>query len=106
MSKQHFDVFKKCLKTRPGPNSELSSFMWDHNRDNHGDQDINTEDFQFDILNSFTDPMTRQIEEAVRIQRSLSSGLHIDRTGKTHKVKSLNRKNEHFCAKKRFNYEY
>ena len=78
--------------------------MWDHNRDNHSGQDISTEDFHFDILNTFTDPMTRQIEEAVRIQRSLSSGINIDRTGKSHKVNSLNRKNEHFCAMKRNNY--
>ena len=103
-SKQHFDDFRKCLKTRPRRDSELSSFMWDHNRDNHSDQDMSTEDFQFDILNTFTDPMTRQIEEAIRIQRSSSSGLHIERTGKSHKVKSLNRKNEHFCAKKTNNY--
>ena len=91
--------------TRPGPESELSSFIWDHNRDRHGDRDLKVEDFQFEILNSFTDPMTRQVEEAVRIQRALASGLHIDKTGKSHKIQSLNRKNEYFKARKIFNYD-
>ena len=75
--------------------------MWDHNRDHHSDQEMDIKDFQFDILNTFTDPMTRQIEEAVRIQQAIKYGLHIDRTGKSRPVKSLNRKNEYFTARKR-----
>ena len=39
--------------------------------------------FQFDVINNFSDPMARQIEEAVRIQHSLKSGLHIDKNRKT-----------------------
>ena len=78
--------------------------MWDHNRDHHSDQDMDVKDFEFNILNTFTDSMTRQIEEAVRIKKSLTSGLFIDKTGKSKQVKSLNRKNEHFCARKRNNY--
>ena len=75
--------------------------MWDHNRDTHMDLDMNINDFQFNIVNTFSDPMTRQIEEAVRIQQSLTHGIHIDRTGKSRKVKSLNRKHEYFCPRKR-----
>ena len=63
---------------------------------------MTTDDFQFEIINTFTDPMTRQIEEAVRIQRALDTGVHIDKNGKSHRIQSLNRRNEHFTARKRF----
>ena len=76
--------------------------MWDHYVENHSDQHSDNIDFKFEILNNFSDPMTRQIEEAVRINYSLKSGLHIDRNGKKQNIKSLNRKNEHFAARKRF----
>ena len=78
--------------------------MWDHNRDTHMNLDMTTDDFQFNIINTFSDPMTRQIEEAVRIQHSITLGLHTDRTGKTRRVKSLNRKHEYFCPRKRNNF--
>ena len=100
-SQQHNNDFNRCLRTRPGPDSELSSFMWDHKRDNHMDLDMSTNDFQFDIVGKFKDPMTRQIEEAVRIQHSLALEIHTDRTGKSRNIKSLNRKYEYFCPKKR-----
>ena len=61
--------------------------MWDHKRENHLDLDMTSSDFQFDIVNSFKDPMTRQVEEAVRIQHSLALGIHTDRTEKTQKHK-------------------
>ena len=78
--------------------------MWDHKRDNHFDLDMTSRDFQFDIVNRFKDPMTRQVEEAVRIQHSLALGIHTDRTGKPKNIKSLNRKFEYFCPKKRNNF--
>ena len=49
--------------------------------------------------------MTRQIEEAVHIQTAIQTGLHIDNKGKSHIIKTLNRKNEHFTARKRFDFD-
>ena len=65
---------------------------------------MTSRDFQFDIVNRFKDHMTRQVEEAVRIQHSLTLGIHTDRTGKPRNIKSLNRKFEYFCPKKRINF--
>ena len=76
--------------------------MSDHHRDPHDGQDMDILDYQFIVINNFNDPMTRQIEEAVRIQKSLKSGLHIDKNGKQRSITSLNRKNEHFTARKIF----
>ena len=45
------------------------------------------------------DPMTRLIKEAVRIE-ALSKGKHHAHLGQR-KIKSLNRKEEHFQARKR-----
>ena len=94
----------KCSRLNPGPDSDLTSFMWDHKKENHSDLDMTNSDFQFNIINRFKDPMTRQVEEAVRIQHSLALGIHTDKTGKLKNIKSLNRKFEYFCPKKRNNF--
>ena len=101
-SQQHYTDYKKCSRIRPGPDSDLTSFMWDHHRDHHDGQNLDILDYQFNVIINFNDPMTRQIEEAVRIQQSLKLGLYIDKNGKARSIKSLNRKNEHFTARKRF----
>lgn len=103
-SQQHTNDFKKCLRLRPGPDSDLTSFIWDHKRENHFDLDMTSSDFQFDIVNRFKDLMTRQVEEAVRIQHSLAMEIHTDKKGKLRNIKSLNRKFKYFCPKKRNNF--
>ena len=45
--------------------------------------------------------MDRKIEEAVRIQKALKNGTHFNKFGNQVTIKSLNRKEEHFCARKR-----
>ena len=79
--------------------------MWDHHSLEHNDREISKDDYEFDIINKFNNAMTRQIEEAVRIQTAIQSGIHIDNKGKSNLIKTLNRKNEHFTAKKRFIYD-
>ena len=99
---QHFDDYKKCHKLRPEPDSDLSSFMWDHIGEHHDDgQEPSNKDFKFPVIKQFTDPMTRQHEEAVRIKLSLSDNLHIDSRGRSSTIVSLNRKNEYFSARRR-----
>ena len=81
--------------------------MVDHHRSKHQNEGLpNPEaDYRFEVLAKHKEPMTRQIEEAVRIQTSIQTGLHIDTKGRSHKVKTLNRKNEHFTARKRFDFD-
>ena len=57
--------------------------MWDHRKTHHqGDQDINPEqDFKFTVLESFKDPFTRQIREAVRIKQATNSNIFTDHRG-------------------------
>ena len=82
-----------------------SSFMWDHHAVEHNDREISKEDYEFNIVNRFNDAMTRQIEEAVCIQTAIQTGVHIDNKGKSHNIRTLNRKNEHFTARKRFDFD-
>ena len=104
-SEQHYKDYLKCNRLKIEPNSDHSSFMWDHHSLEHNDREISKDDYEFDIINKFNDAMTRQIEEAVRIQTAIQSGIHIDNKGKSNLIKTLNRKNEHFTARKRFNYD-
>ena len=103
-SQQHANDLNKCFRTNPGPDSDLTSFMWDHNKEDHSNLDMTKNDFQFDIISKFKDPMTRQVDEADRIQHSMSMGVHTNKTGKIKNIKSLNRKFEYFCPKKRNNF--
>ena len=77
--------------------------MWDHIRAAHsGDQDVNPEkDFNFKVLGAFKDPMTRQITEAVKIQRVLNHNTFQAPGGEEVQVLSLNRKYEHFAPQQR-----
>ena len=81
--------------------------MWDHIKNEHGEvPDINIHnDFHFKILQRHKDPLTRQLSEAIRIEEALFNKIHHDEKGNKIKIKSLNRKEEHFKARKRF-YEF
>ena len=50
-------------------------------------------------------PMTRQIREAVRIEDALNKGIILTHEGHR-KIESLNRKEEHFQARKRFEHNF
>ena len=85
-------------------NETHSSFMWDHIMDKHEDHidniDINN-DFHFQILSRHTDPMTRLVSEAMRIETALKHGIHYNFKGEKIKTISINRKEEHFTSIKR-----
>ena len=90
------------MGTTPGDDDSISSFMWDHQVAEHdGNMDVNpTADYNFDIIESRQDPLSRQISESVRIREALSKGVHYDKD-KQYKISSLKRKFEYFLARKR-----
>ena len=61
-------------------------------------------DFRFENIGGHRDPMTRQVEEAVRIIQARENGSYTNRSEKDLKVKSLNRKDEHFAPRQRFSF--
>ena len=101
-SNQHLDDYRRCQRqTNSDPDIESSSFMWDHHINEHGQDQIDPEnDYIWSLLDRMKDPMTRLIKEAVRIEEALSKGIHHTHLGQR-KIKSLNRKEEHFQARKR-----
>ena len=66
-AKQHQQDLHRCSRNRNL--EEGTSWMWDHLQTVYRPHpSINPEeDFTFSVINYFKDPMTRQIEEAVRI---------------------------------------
>ena len=78
--------------------------MWDHIKMAHASSlNFNAkDDFSFEVVSSFKDPMSRQITEATMIQMALGRGtLPKGRESKI-PVISLNRKNESFLQIKHF----
>ena len=74
----------------------------DHHINKHENDTIDPlNDFKWTILDRMKDPLTRQIREAVRIEESLNRGTILTHEGHK-KIESLNRKEEHFQARKRF----
>ena len=101
---QHMNDLVRCTKNKHL--EEGTSWMWDHHVAQHGAHiPPDPKNFSFKVLETFKDPMTRQIKEASRIQMALEKGLHLDSKGDKISVVSLNRKNEYFQAKKRNNHE-
>ena len=81
---------------------EGSSFMWDHYKAAHSHTPIDIHnDYHFRIIQKQTDCMTRQINEAVRIDEAINNGIHVDTRGNHRLVKCINRKEETFKAKQR-----
>ena len=80
---------------------EGSSFMWDHHMNEHPEDQIDPDsDFSWRLLDRMKDPMSRQIKESVRIEDALYRGIHHTHQG-LRRIRSLNRKEEHFQARKR-----
>ena len=58
--------------------------------------------FKFQIVNNHRDPLSRQLEEAVRINKALENGIAIDRSQKEVSVSCLNRRGEAFAPYQRW----
>ena len=102
-SGQHLEDYRRCQR-QTDRDLEGSSFMWDHHLIEHPEDQIDPDmDFQWRLLDRMKDPMTRQIRESVRIEDALSRGIHHTHQG-MRRIKSLNRKEEHFQARKRPEY--
>ena len=94
-SNQHFaDYSTHVAGSR---RQEASSLMWDHTVETHNGEisDNPREDFQFRVVGVFRDCLSRQLEEAVRLESIENGGLRLgDKLRR--KVVSLNRKEEHY----------
>ena len=79
---------------------EVSSWMWDHTSEAHGGviSENHKEDYTFRLVGQFRDCLSRQLEEAIRIDSVEQSGHRLGERNKK-KVKSLNRKEEHYQPK-------
>ena len=75
----------------------MSSWMWDHTVEVHGGQisDNHRDDYRFRIVGVFRDSLSRQLDEAVRIESVEQRGRRVG-DNKAEKVVSLNRKEEHY----------
>ena len=78
--------------------------MWGHLQTSHSDQQNvdPLKDFSFSVLSKHRDPLSRQLEEAVRISNGLDKKLHTDRKGIESKVKCMNSKEEAFAPQTRW----
>ena len=94
-SNQHYQDYSSHVvgNRRQG----VSSWMWDHTVEAHGGQvsENHRDDYKFRIVGVFRDSLSRQIDEALRIESVEKRGKRIgDKSAE--KVVSLNRKEEHY----------
>ena len=82
---------------------DCSSWMVDHYRSKHQQEDPpNPEsDYRFEVLSKHKEPMTRQIEEACRINQALERNTLTKTSGEIIPIISLNRKGESFASRSR-----
>ena len=78
--------------------------MWGHLRTSHPDQDNldSLKEFNFSILRKHRDPLSRQLEEAVRISHVLDRKVHTHKQGKEIKIRCMNSKEEAFAPQTRW----
>ena len=108
-SLQHIEDYRKAgLKT---PNishtqeeDQVSSWMWEHSKEAHGGPNEFSKDYTFDVITNYRDPLSRQVAEALRIQRALNYGKHTESNGKEVQVISINRKGDFFSPLERNSY--
>ena len=100
---QHFSDYHRCARANKDPEAEdMNSFMWDHHCQAHGGGPmVSTDDYTFQVAKKFRDSMTRQQEEASRIQVALQSNIDVNHKGSRIPITSLNRKSEFFAPRKR-----
>ena len=84
--------------------------MWEHHIKEHVDVEDNavdpTNDFKFSLINKMSDPLSRQLTEAILIKRAIGEGEYIDENEKSNKISSMNRKFEYFAPKERLSKLY
>ena len=82
-----------------------SSWMWDHSTLCHGArglQDVKPDlDYKFEVFRGHRDPLSRQVDEALRIIQAREYGTLSLGSGQDLKLRSLNRKDEHFAPRRR-----
>ena len=82
---------------------KTSSFMYDHHSEAHPDDIKDTqEDFRFQIIGTYRDPLTRQLMEAVKIKTALDKEVFRQKNRQTIHIESLNRRGEHFAPRERW----
>ena len=83
---------------------ETSSWMLDHWNACHKEEGIPDpdKDFAFSVVGVHRDPLSRQIEESIRINRALDIGQLLGGGNNIINVKSLNRRGESFDPIKRW----
>ena len=72
------------------PGMDGSSGMMDHSLEKHGSPDDFLTDLSFKPVSIYRDPLTRQIEELVRIAWAVERGVHYNSEGKEVSVRCLN----------------
>ena len=89
-AKQHKDDYDKCMRQKDRQTiEEGTSFMFDHHMEVHSHEEHNPDtDYTFHLVETFRDPMTRQLNEAARIQLA-KRGMHSDVRCKIYSMKSV-----------------
>ena len=100
---QHREDYRKVTRAT-NQEEESSSWMNDHYKSCHPLMEgQNPErDFKFQIVGNHRDPLSRQLEEAVRINKALENGITVDRSQKEVSVSCLNRRGEAFAPYQRW----
>ena len=80
--------------------------MVDHHRSKHQQEDLPNpqSDYRFEVLSKHKEPMTRQIEEACRINQALEKNSLTKTSGEIIPIVTLNRKGEGFAPRSRIFY--
>ena len=103
---QHYQDYSRAMRNKDQDhrNSQepSSSWMMDHTDNVHPGTDMNKSDYEFSLITTYRDPLTRQIAEAIRINEALEYNKYTDNKGEIIEIRSLNRKGEHFAPRERW----
>ena len=100
---QHNNISSKQQQQQ---HNNISSWMYDHYNKNHSQEEEPLDpksDYSFQVIRNHRDAMSRQIEEAVRINQALDYGTMTNRENQELAIISLNRRGEHYPPRVRFN---
>ena len=96
--RNHIRYYKKApLIPNQEPELQGSSWMMDHSIQKHGGPGSYLTDYSFKPVSSHRDPLTRQIEESVRIAMAMERRTHYTAQGKEISINCLKRKGEAFA---------
>ena len=113
-ARQHREDCTRVIKKDPSQlfqeplerTKEFSFWMVDHHRSKHQHEGLPDPeaDYRFEVLAKHKEPMTRQIEEACRINQAIERNSITKTNGDKIPIKSLNRKGEGFAPRSRIFY--